>query len=1192
MSGYNYSRAALTTVSSRLGYLSILSWLLLPLASCGTVTTVPSQDDANSVFFDSGGNKPKTDTKTNSNDLDSGNAQLDDAAGVCEFAADPPKGEAGAPCDAAEDCNSALCIETAQGKICTKKCIGCCPSGFKCQELSGGDAVFACLPRWLSLCRPCSVDADCVSKTDDSLCINYGDAGRFCGGICKTDAECPENYLCKDAKGNPGSGKQCVLQTGECKCSSKAVEKGASTACSITNASGTCAGTRKCSKDGLTVCDAAPATGELCDGLDNNCNGQTDEAGAGGCIAYWLDTDKDGFGLSSAFGGKQQCLCKSVDLYTSLTPTDCNDDEKAINPLAPEWCNDIDDNCNGKTDEDCDADSDGYCDANAVIVGKPAICKKGGGDCDDTKVGLNPGAKDLCGDNIDQDCDGKTDNGEDTPGCTDFFFDGDKDGFGSFDNKCLCAAGGLFTAVQSGDCNDSSADINPAKVEICGNGVDDNCNGAQDEQDGGQCVDFYVDNDSDGYGAGKPACLCAPNAQYTTKKGGDCDDTEPKLNPAMVEVCDGIDNNCSGAIDEENAFGCVKYYADVDKDTFGNPNDVKCLCAPDVLYNALGGGDCDDLQALAKPGMPEICNNFDDNCDGQVDENSAKGCVDYWVDGDDDGYGDVDKTVCSCLPVKEYPCKVGGDCNDKDDKIHPTAEEKCNGVDDNCNTLVDEKNAAGCKPFMLDEDEDGYGVDNKIECLCGPTKPFSTQKGGDCNDSNPAIHPDAAETCDGVDNNCNGVIDENGALLCISYYADLDKDGFGSNIVPAQCQCKANGFFTSTISGDCNDGDPNTFPKAQEFCDGKDTDCDGKIDPVGAKGCKTYYLDVDADAYGDSSTSQCACAGAGQFTALVGGDCNDKNDQVKPNAPEICNGIDDNCNGVVDVDSPLAKMYFKDADKDGYGAGAGTPLCQAGNGYVTTLDGDCNDNNILVFPTAKEICNAIDDNCNGQVDEGQGGALCPAVNNGTPTCKAGVCGTACAANFYDIDGNFGNGCECQGDPKHGTNNTCGANSQDLGAMADTGASQTVSGSITPDESGDWFHVKAVDNADAGGACDKFKFRAFFKDNPDGKFVLDVYKGGCAGGNILCSGETDSSWQTNFYGGVPSGPGAGKGSPAGDVVKSPAPEAAGECKCTGAPGAPGMNICSDNTADFYVRVYRQNGAPASCAYYTLQVSNGL
>ncbi|MBM4345840.1 MAG: hypothetical protein FJ100_20910 [Deltaproteobacteria bacterium] len=193
---------------------------------------------------------------------------------------------------------------------------------------------------------------------------------------------------------------------------------------------------------------------------------------------------------------------------------------------------------------------------------------------------------------------------------------------------------------------------------------------------------------------------------------------------------------------------------------------------------------------------------------------------------------------------------------------------------------------------------------------------------------------------------------------------------------------------------------------------------------------------------------------------------------------------------------------------------------------------------------------------------------------------------------HDWPGNYGNGCECTADGNYGVAGGVCTAAMDVGSLSDAGSVAQRQGNVMPGEAGDWYRFKAVDTPDAGGACDKFNVRAQLIGNPDGGFLLDLYRGGCAGIQQLCAGQTDTGWTVNFYGAQPSGPGALNGTSAGTVVKSPSPEKAGECKCSAAPGMPGMNVCADNSADFFVRVYRAAGAAKSCAAYTLQVSNGL
>ncbi len=160
------------------------------------------------------------------------------------------------------------------------------------------------------------------------------------------------------------------------------------------------------------------------------------------------------------------------------------------------------------------------------------------------------GPTEICGNGVDDNCDGVVDQGQDAVGCTSFYADLDQDGFGTFDSQCLCAPSGIYTASVSGDCNDGNAAVNPGHVEICGNGIDDNCNGKLDEADGQGCSNYYKDLDTDGYGAGAAECLCAPSAVYNTAKNGDCDDSNPLIGPGATEICgNGIDDDCDGIVD-------------------------------------------------------------------------------------------------------------------------------------------------------------------------------------------------------------------------------------------------------------------------------------------------------------------------------------------------------------------------------------------------------------------------------------------------------------------------------------------------------------------------------------------------------------------------------------------------------------------------------------------------------------------
>lgn len=147
----------------------------------------------------------------------------------------------------------------------------------------------------------------------------------------------------------------------------------------------------------------SPFAPELCgDGVDNDCDSATDEEGAADCQDFFVDRDGDGAGDPLT----RRCLCAPEGDHRVLVGGDCDDDAQAISPLLPEICDDIDNNCNLLVDEGCDDDGDGYCDDAMAMVGAPAVCPHGGGDCNDYWAEINPGMPEIPGDQLDNNCDG------------------------------------------------------------------------------------------------------------------------------------------------------------------------------------------------------------------------------------------------------------------------------------------------------------------------------------------------------------------------------------------------------------------------------------------------------------------------------------------------------------------------------------------------------------------------------------------------------------------------------------------------------------------------------------------------------------------------------------------------------------------------------------------------------------------
>lgn len=259
--------------------------------------------------------------------------------------------------------------------------------------------------------------------------------------------------------------------------------------------------------------------------------------------------------------------------------------------------------------------------------------------------------------------------------------------------------------------------------------------------------------------------------------------------------------------------------------------------------------------------------------------------------------------------------------------------------------------------FFLDRDGDGFGIasDMTVSFIAPPGySPLST----DCNDTVAAIHPGAVELCNYTDDNCDGMLD---SLLYGVFYVDADADGFG-NPLDSMFACFAIPGYTPDHS-DCNDNAASINPMAAEICNNTDDNCDGLFtDPM-----LTYYIDTDHDGFGSLSDSLLSCVKPEGYV-INHSDCNDLDTLTNPAATEICNGMDDDCNGVYDE---VPTIYYLDNDSDSF---AGTPViiatCNLPNGYATIQE-DCDDEQPLVFPGAIDLCNGIDDNCNAVVDENQ-----------------------------------------------------------------------------------------------------------------------------------------------------------------------------------------------------------------------------
>jgi len=396
------------------------------------------------------------------------------------------------------------------------------------------------------------------------------------------------------------------------------------------------------------------------------------------CLVAVLATacgDKDDTGAPDADG----------DGYTALE--DCDDDNAAVYPDAPELCDELDNDCDDVVDEFVtelwyiDADGDGYGDPIETVeaCSQPSGTVADDTDCDDDDAGIHPGADELC-DDEDNDCDGDWD--EDAIDATSWYPDADGDGYGPDDGAVLSCEQPSDHVALGGDCDDADADLSPDADELCDE-IDNDCDGAVDEDDAIDPLSFYLDDDGDGFGQDEQTAeACVAPSGYAADPG-DCDDADATVNPGADEYCDDIDQDCDGEVDDDDAVDAPLWYPDADGDGYGDPDGgvQQCYESGDLVSN---DGDCDDTDADVNPDAAELCNEIDDNCDGDIDEDTAIDAVTWWLDGDGDLFGDDDATTLACYLPSGY-ADMGGDCDDADADVNPAEVAYCDdGLDNDC----------------------------------------------------------------------------------------------------------------------------------------------------------------------------------------------------------------------------------------------------------------------------------------------------------------------------------------------------------------------------------------------------------------------------------------------------------------------------------------------------------------------------
>jgi len=254
----------------------------------------------------------------------------------------------------------------------------------------------------------------------------------------------------------------------------------------------------------------------------------------------------------------------------------------------------------------------------------------------------------------------------------------------------------------------------------------------------------------------------------------------------------------------------------------------------------------------------------------------------WYHDGDGDGWGDPEQGLTACEAPPDYIDRMG-DCDDTAADVFPGAAERCDGRDSDCDEAIDAPHAIGGALWYADADADGWGTPLAPVWACEAPIGYASS-GRDCDDQRADVSPGEAERCDGVDDDCNGAVDAPNPSDGDAWYRDADQDGWGDASLPT-IACEAPDGFVLDAT-DCDDGNPATWPGAEERCDGEDNDCDTLIDQPDPVDARTWYADADGDRWGDPAAPLVACEAPAGAVARAG-DCDDTDAAILPSAVDL-----------------------------------------------------------------------------------------------------------------------------------------------------------------------------------------------------------------------------------------------------------------------------------------------------------------
>ena len=830
------------------------------------------------------------------------------------------------------------------------------PSGWQCQinqESCNGlddDCDGQVDENWPTLGNPCEAGVGECHQNGITICKPDGS-----GTKCSVSGGSPQTELCdgldNDCDGSVDEnfplGESCTVGIGQCENQGVLVctPGGQGTECSV---------------------DPFPPQAELCDGLDNDCDGSVDEifllgdpctVGIGQCenlgalvckadgfgtecsvdpfppqleLCDGLDNDCDGaadedFDVGEACTvGIGQCENQGLMVCTS----DGLGTECSVDPFPPqsELCDGLDNDCDGGIDEDFDLGDActvgvGQCENLGVMICTP---DGSGTEC---SVEPFPAQSELC-DGLDNDCDSGVDEDFDV-------------GVLCFVGTGECSTTGISVCTQDGTGTECNVDPLPPQAELC-DGLDNDCDGGTDED--------YPLGDACIVGIGQ--CMNTGVLECTQDGTGTECSVDPL--PAQVEFCDGLDNDCDDEIDEGFPLG--------ESCTVGTG---ECAQTGEQVCLETGFGTECSVEPL--PPQVELCDGLDNDCDGAADE-------DYPVDEP------CSIGVGECENLGLFVCTqdgIGTECNVEP---LPPQEEVCDGVDNDCDGGIDED-------FVIEEPcTVGIGeCENQGLMVCTPDG-----LGIEC-DMEPL--PPQEELCDGLDNDCDGEADEDFAPLGVLCHV-----GVGT--------CMAWGEQVCSEDGEEAECDAEPLPPQEEVCDGLDNDCDGTVDQGCA--CVPGTSRPCGPSLGECIPGDQICEEAGTWGLCEGG---------QGPEPEVCDGLDNDCDGVTDpgcfceagseepcgpsegecqpgsrvcvegvwgfceeMEGPEPELCDGfDNDCDGETDEAfpelsgpctvGTGACEVEDELVCTEDGFGVECGALPGEPAEEICNGLDDDCDGDTDE-------------------------------------------------------------------------------------------------------------------------------------------------------------------------------------------------------------------------------